>query len=50
MVLAFPLIGNWIAWEIGNGRSVRIGIDPYDGAREDYRIPPSVLNKLNEQR
>ena len=35
--MAFPLIGNWLAWEIGNGRSVRIGEDPWEGAREDYK-------------
>ena len=49
MVLAFPLIENWTAWEIGNGRSVRLGIDPWVGAGEDFRLPPSVLNKLSEQ-
>ena len=27
MVLTFPLIGTWIAWEIGNGKSIRIGLD-----------------------
>ena len=50
MVLAFPLIGTWIAWEIGNGRSIRLGLDPWAGAGEDYRIPQLVLNKLGEQR
>ena len=50
MVLAFPLIGTWIAWEIGNGKSIRIGLDPWVGAGEDYRLPQTVLNKLGEQR
>ena len=50
MVLAFPLIDNWAAWEIGNVRSVRLGIDPWVGAREDFRLPQSVLNKLSEHR
>ena len=48
MVLAFPLIGMWIAWEIGNGKS--IGLDPWAGAGEDYRLPQLVQNKLGEQR
>ena len=50
MVLAFPLIGTWIAWEIGNGKSIRIGLEPWAGAGEDYRLPQLVLNKLGEQR
>ena len=50
LVLAFPLIGNWLAWEIGNGRSVRIGEDPWEGAREDYKLSPTIFDKLKEQR
>ena len=50
MVLAFPLIGTWIAWEIGNGRSIRLALDPWTAAREAYRLPQLVFNKLGEQR
>ena len=50
MVLAFPLIGNWTAWEIGKGISVKLGLDPWEGAGEDFRLPPSISNKLSEQR
>ena len=50
MVLAFPLIGNWIAWEIGNEKSVKIGEDPWAGAGEDYKFPTTVVNKLRERR
>ena len=49
MVLAFPLIGNWIAWKIGNGRSVRLGEDPWVGAREDHKFPISVITHLKDQ-
>ena len=42
MVLAFPLIGTWIAWEIGNGKSIRIGMDPCTREGEEYRIPQIV--------
>ena len=50
MVLAFPLIGNWTAWELGNRRSVRLGLHPWVGVGEDFRIPPMVLKKHSEQR
>ena len=50
MVLAFPLIGNWTAWKIGNGKSIRLGEDPWAVARENYKFPFSVINKLRDQR
>ena len=50
MVLAFPLIGTWIAWGIGNGKSIRICLDPWAKAGHDYKLPQTVLNKLGEQR
>ena len=50
MVLAFPLIGNWTTWKIGNGKSVRIGEYPWAGAKENYKLPNSVIIKLREQR
>ena len=49
MVLDFQLIGNWTASEIGNGRSVRLGLYPWEGAGEDYRLSISVLNNLSEK-
>jgi hypothetical protein len=27
-VMAYPLVGNWVAWKIGNGGEGRIGEDP----------------------
>ena len=49
-VWAFPLIGNWIAWKIGNGKIFRLGEDPWAGVGENYKLPISVINKLREQR
>ena len=46
MVLGFPLIGNWTAWKIGNGKSVRLGDDPLARAGENYNLPISIINKL----
>ena len=50
MVLDFPLIGNWTAWKIGNGKSVRLGEDPWVGAGKNYKLTFSVINKLREKR
>ena len=31
LVLAFHLVVNWLAWKIGNGRSVVVGANPWIG-------------------
>jgi hypothetical protein len=28
---AFPLVGSWMMWKIGNGWKVRVGEDPWMG-------------------
>jgi hypothetical protein len=33
LVEAFPLIGKWTVWKIGNGHRIRVGEDPWLGAR-----------------
>jgi hypothetical protein len=38
MVDAFPLLGSWEAWRIGNGRSVRVGEDPWEGYDNNHRL------------
>ena len=46
MVLAFPLVGSWTAWRIGNRRTVRIGEDPWVGEGEQYRLSKPVILQL----
>ena len=36
MILAYPLVGHWISWKIGDRRQVRVGEDPWHGAGESY--------------
>ena len=50
MVLAFHLVGNYIDGRIGNGKSLRLGEDPWEGAGEDYKLSESVLTQLKAQR
>ena len=40
MILAYPVVGHWIAWKIGDGRQVRVGEDPWARVGEDYKLTP----------
>ena len=46
MVLAFPQVGKWIAWSVGNGKEVRVGEDPWVGEGEIYKLSFSIIDKL----
>jgi hypothetical protein len=45
---AFPIIDSWIAWKIGNGKNIRVGLDPWVGSSENYRLPEATLASLHE--
>ena len=45
-VLAFPLIGNWVAWKIGNERSIHIGQDPWKGSGDNFRLMSHLVTDL----
>ena len=46
LVLEFPLIRNWVAWKIGNGRSIHIGWDPWVGSGENFRLTNHLITQL----
>ena len=46
MTLAYPLIGKWIAWKIGNKNRVRIGIDPWVGYEGNFKLIEDLLRFL----
>jgi hypothetical protein len=35
IIKAFPLIGKWLMWKIGNGVQVSIGKDPWIGSNNN---------------
>ena len=37
-------VKKWLSWDIGNGKHVRVGIDPLVGLNENYKLPEEIIN------
>jgi hypothetical protein len=49
MVEAFPLVGDWVVWKIGDKKKVRVGEDPWLGAGNYFRLSlPLILSLRNK--
>lgn len=49
LVEAFPLIGKHLAWNIGNGKQVRLGEDPWVGSGQGHSLPEYLINNLHDR-
>jgi hypothetical protein len=49
LVEAFPLVGNWTMWRIGNGKNVKIGEHPWARSNIDFRLFDDLLSILHDQ-
>ena len=49
MVLAFPLVGKWTTWKVGNGRRIRTGQVSWVGSGDSYILTDSLFSKLKEK-
>jgi hypothetical protein len=47
MALAFPLIGHWLFWKIGDGAKLRVSIDPWIGSGEEDKLSDGLINILH---
>jgi hypothetical protein len=46
MTLAFPVIGKYLAWRVGNGAQVRIGIDAIMGCGQEVFLAENMVLTL----
>ena len=37
-----------LCWKVGNGKNIKVGIDPIIGIEEDYKLSSNILNYLDD--
>jgi len=47
VINSFSIISSKLAWKIGNGEKVRIGVDPWQGSSQHHIMAPRALEALN---
>jgi hypothetical protein len=45
----FPLIDEWMVWQVGNGKSVRIGEDPWVCSGDGFKLSDDLVGDLHDQ-
>jgi hypothetical protein len=43
LVSAFFIVGNFLAWRIGNGTKVKLGVDPWIGRKGVFRLSSELI-------
>jgi hypothetical protein len=43
------IISNWLVWKPGNGRDIRIGVDPMIRSHHFYKLSKNLILLLKEQ-
>jgi len=49
LVLSFGLIGSGLVWRVGDGRKLRVGLDPWVGSGRDHILPLAIRTILEDQ-
>jgi hypothetical protein len=49
LVEAFPLIGNWLRWHMGNRKSIRIGEDPWVNSGQNHKLSEDLIHEFHGQ-
>jgi hypothetical protein len=46
---SFHIIKQWLAWQIGSGKQVIIGKDPFIGDNSSYKLSVPLIHFLNNK-
>jgi hypothetical protein len=49
IIKAFPLIENGLAWNIGNGNRVKIGLDPWSSSDGNHLLTEQLIQSLHSR-
>lgn len=49
VLLAFPLVGNLLAWSVWRGTKVQVGVDHWIACGEDYKLPVHIIQNLRSR-
>ena len=47
-IQAIPWLGHHLAWQVGNGRDISIGVDPLIGIPHSYLLPEGLRTYLED--
>jgi hypothetical protein len=49
LINSFQVVGEGLAWKVGNGQRVRIGVDPWPGSERGHILPQQLINNLHDK-
>ena len=49
VVLSFDVIESNLGWNVGNGRKLRVGEDPWVGCTQQHRLPVHTVEALRQR-
>ena len=48
LITASPIIKGWLAWEVGSGNQIHVGMDPFIGGGSFYKLSDPLLYRLHQ--
>jgi hypothetical protein len=49
MIEAFPMIRDWLAWEVGNGKNIRLGEDTWVNLGLGFNLFEELVSDLHDR-